>query len=387
MRAPAWVDGAVKITRVRGRGLESKKRIIITGGGTGGHIFPGIAIARELSKHPEVSVLYVGKEEGPESKWVPDSGFAFEGIRAASFPRGISVRLFTFWFEFARSLARAGRILEQFGPDAVFSTGGYVSVPVSLAASLKGIPVGLFEPNVVPGLAARFLALFSRGIFVGFEETLKRFSKRRTQWTGIPVREEIVTAEKAEARESFGLNPTTPTLLMLGGSQGAHSLNQHMTDVLKFLGEGEQPVQAILMTGWNDYRKTVDQLEKCAIKVVLRPFISNIHEAYAAADLVVARAGAMTCAEILSRGLPAVFIPYPHASGHQEMNARALEKAGSAVVITERELDEESLTRTMISLLSDKGKLEAMGEKARQMARLDAAEKIVAGLLALAEKK
>ncbi len=367
--------------------MESKKRIIITGGGTGGHIFPGIAIARELSKYPEVSVLYVGKEDGPESKWVPDSGFAFEGIRAASFPRGISARLFTFWFEFARSLARAGRILEKFGPDAVFSTGGYVSVPVSLAASLRGIPVGLFEPNVVPGLAARFSALFSKGVFVGFEETLKRFSKRRTQWTGIPVREEIVTAQKAKARESFGLNPSTPTLLMLGGSQGAHSLNQHMTDVLQFLGEGEQPVQAILMTGWTDYRKTVDRLEKCAIKVVLRPFISNIHEAYASADLVVARAGAMTCAEILSRGLPAVFIPYPHASGHQEMNARALEKAGSAVVITERELSEENLTRTLISLLSDEGKLEAMGEKARQMARLDAAEKIVAGLLALTEKK
>jgi UDP-N-acetylglucosamine--N-acetylmuramyl-(pentapeptide) pyrophosphoryl-undecaprenol N-acetylglucosamine transferase len=367
--------------------LELKKRIILTGGGTGGHIFPAIAIARELSNHPEVEVLYVGKQEGLESKWVPDAGFAFEGVVAGGFPRAFSTRLLTFWFELAQGLAQAGRIVGRFKPQAVFSTGGYVSVPVSLAAYFRGIPVGLLEPNVMPGLAAKFLSLFSRRIFVGFEDTLKRFSKRRTQWTGIPVREEIVTAEKTKARESFGLNPNTTTLLMLGGSQGAHALNQHMSDVIKFLGEGDQAVQVIMMTGWNDYRKAVDQLEKCPLKVVLRPFISNIHEAYAAADLVVARAGAMTCAEVLSRGLPALFIPYPHASGHQEMNARALETAGAAVVIIEKELEEEKLTRTLISLLSDEGKLKAMGEAAKKLSKPGAAVDIVKALLEMAETK
>ena len=363
-----------------------KKKIILTGGGTGGHIFPAIAIARELSKHPEVELLYVGKQEGLESKWVPDSGFAFEGVTASGFPRGLSVRLFTFWFEFAKGLAQASRIVGRFGPQAVFSTGGYVSVPVSLMAALRGVPVGLLEPNVAPGLAAKFLSFFSRRIFVGFEDTLKRFSKRRTQWTGIPVREEIVTADKIKSRESFGLNPGTTTLLMLGGSQGAHTLNQYMSDVIRFLGEGDQQVQVIMMTGWNDYRKVVDQLEKCPLKVVFRPFISNIHEAYAAADLVVARAGAMTCAELLSRGLPALFIPYPHASGHQEMNARALETAGAAVVITEKELEEEKLSRTLISLLSDKDKLKTMGEAAHKLAKPNAAADIVKNLLEMAEK-
>jgi UDP-N-acetylglucosamine--N-acetylmuramyl-(pentapeptide) pyrophosphoryl-undecaprenol N-acetylglucosamine transferase len=362
------------------------KKVIITGGGTGGHIFPGIAVARELTGHREVDVLFVGKAEGLESRWVPDAGFAFEGIRAVPFPRGLSVKLFTFWLDFARSLAQAGRVLKASRPDAVFSTGGYVSVPVSLAAALKGIPVALFEPNLVPGLAARFLSLFSRRIFVGFQDTLKRFSKRRTQWTGIPVREEIVTADKLKSRESFGLNPGTTTVLMLGGSQGAHALNQHMTEVIRFLGEGDQAVQVIMMTGWDDYRKTVDQLDKCALKVVLRPFLSNIHEAYAAADLVVARAGAITCAEILSRGLPALFIPYPHASGHQEMNARTLEKAGSAVVITERELNEEKLTQTLIALLSDEGRLKAMGEAAKRLAKPTAAADIVKGILEMTGK-
>ncbi len=367
--------------------MEPKKKIIITGGGTGGHIFPGIAIARELLRHPEAEVLYVGKEDGPESKWVPDSGFEFAGIRAAGFPRSLSVRLLTFWFGFAAGLARANGLIGRFKPDAVFSTGGYVSVPVSLMPALRGVPVGLLEPNVVPGLAARFLSLFSRRIFVGFEDTLRRFSKRRTQWTGIPVREEIITAEKSKARKSFGLNPDTTTLLMLGGSQGAHVLNQYMADVIQFLGQGERAVQVIMMTGWNDYRKVVDQLEKCALKVVLRPFISNIHEAYAAADLVVARSGAMTCAEVLSRGLPALFIPYPHASGHQEMNARALETAGSAVVILEKELEEEKLSRTLIALVSDEARLKAMGEAARKLAKPDAAKDIVKALLEMGGKK
>jgi len=370
-----------------GPDMGTQKRIILTGGGTGGHIFPAIAVARELSKHSEVELLYVGKKEGLESKWVPDSGFAFEGVTASGFPRGLSIRLLTFWVDLAKGLSQAFRIVGHFGPQAVFSTGGYVSVPVSLVAALRGVPVGLLEPNVAPGLAAKFLSFFTRRIFVGFQDTLKHFSKRRTQWTGIPVREEIMTADKAKARESFGLGLDTTTLLMLGGSQGAHTLNQYMSDVIQFLGEGDQSVQVIMMTGWNDYRKVVDQLEKCPLKVVLRPFISNIHEAYAAADLVVGRAGAMTCAETLSRGLPALFIPYPHASGHQEMNARALEKAGSAVVITERELEDEKLSRTLISLLSDKGKLKSMGEAALRLSKPQAAQDIVNSLLEMAEKK
>jgi UDP-N-acetylglucosamine--N-acetylmuramyl-(pentapeptide) pyrophosphoryl-undecaprenol N-acetylglucosamine transferase len=364
--------------------VGSKKKVIITGGGTGGHVFPGIAVARELLKHPGVEVLYVGKLNGPEAKWVADAGLTFQGIRASGFPRSFSTRLVTFWFDLGAGMAAAGRILGGFKPSVVFSTGGYVSVPVSVVAALKGVPVALLEPNVAPGLAARLLALFSKKIFVGFERTSKSFSKGKTIWTGIPVREEILTADKKAARKVFGLHPDTTTILMMGGSQGAKTLNQYMTEVVEFLGQGEQRVQVLMMTGWNDYQTVVDRMDKCPLKVVLRPFFSNIHEAYAAADLVVARSGAMTCAELLSRGLPAVFIPYPHASGHQEMNARVLETAGSAVVITEKQLEEEKLTQTLIALLADEDKLKAMGEKARELARPDAARDIAKQLLGLA---
>lgn len=362
----------------------AKKRILITGGGTGGHVFPGIAVARELLKHPEVEVLYVGKKDGPESKWVPEAGFAFEGITASGFPRSLSLRLLTFWFGFAAGFIRASRLVSRLKPAAVLSTGGYVSVPLSLASALRGVPLGLFEPNVMPGLAAKFLSLFSKRIFVGFEGTLARFSKKKAVWTGIPVREEIVNAEKAAARKAFGLNPDTTTILMLGGSQGAHALNQYMTDMIRFLGEGDHEVQVIMMTGWNDYKKVVDQLDKCHLKAVLRPFITNIHEAYAASDLVVARSGAMTCAETLSRGLAALFIPYPHASGHQEANARALEKAGSALVILERELEDEKLSQTILALLADPARLKAMGENAKKLAKPEAAEQITRELMEMA---
>jgi UDP-N-acetylglucosamine--N-acetylmuramyl-(pentapeptide) pyrophosphoryl-undecaprenol N-acetylglucosamine transferase len=201
------------------------------------------------------------------------------------------------------------------------------------------------------------------------------------------VREEIRTADKSESLKSFKLEPRATTVLMLGGSQGAHVLNQYMTDAIERLGQGYHQVQVIMMTGWTDYQTIVDRLEKCPLKVVLRPFFGNIHEAYAAADLVVARSGAMTCAESLSRGLPAVFIPYPHASGHQEMNARILEKAGSAVVITEKQLESEKLIETLDELLANPEKMRTMGEKASGLARPDASAKIVEALFELTEQR
>lgn len=359
-------------------------KVLITGGGTGGHVFPGIAVAKELLKDPAVEVLFAGKKGGVELRWVTEAGLQFQGVRASGFPRGLSFRLFTFWIDLVGGLLDAGKLLNEFKPSVVFATGGYVSVPVCLMAAAKGIPVALLEPNVAPGLAARVLGMFSKKIFVGFEGTAKSFSKGRTLWTGIPVREEIKTTSREQGLKAFGLKPEAVTLLMMGGSQGAHALNLYMTDSLEQLGRGSHPVQAILMTGWKDYQTLVDRLEKCPLKVVCRPFIGNIHEAYAAADLVVGRSGAMTCAEILSRGLPAVFIPYPHASAHQEKNARALEKGGSAVVIPEKQLESEALIRELDRLLAEPSALKAMGEKATKLGRPEAAELIVKNLKELA---
>ncbi|HET9868869.1 MAG TPA: glycosyltransferase, partial [bacterium] len=226
-----------------------RSRVLLTGGGTGGHVFPGIALAQELGRRGGVEVLYVGKQSGPESRWVPAAGLPFEGIPASGFPRELGPRLFTFWGDLVRGFARSRAILRRFKPQAVFSTGGYVSVPVSLAAWLSGVPVLLFEPNVAPGWAARILAFLSKRVFTGFRRTAETFASSKSVWTGIPVRREILEAQKGEALGHFGLDAQKTTLLLLGGSQGARALNHMMTGAIRELNEGEDPLQVLMMTG------------------------------------------------------------------------------------------------------------------------------------------
>jgi UDP-N-acetylglucosamine--N-acetylmuramyl-(pentapeptide) pyrophosphoryl-undecaprenol N-acetylglucosamine transferase len=355
-------------------------RIMVTGGGTGGHVFPGIAVAREVLKDPASEVLFVGKQDGPEGQWLKEQGIPFRGIRSAGMPRRLSVRWFTFAIDLLRGLLQAGTLLGRFRPQALFSTGGYASFPASLAAFLRGVPVFLLEPNVAPGLAAKAIGFFARRVFVGFETTLARFPRRRVVHTGIPVRGEILAAGRAESLKAFGLTEGSPTVLIFGGSQGAAQLNQAAADALRFIGEGPQPLQAILMTGRNDYQAIADTLERCPLKVALRQFIPNIHEAYAAADLVVSRAGAMTCAELTARGVPAVLVPYPHAGAHQEANARILERAGAAVTLLEKDLDGESLAEALLSILQDEARLRSMREASRAVGRPGAAADITAAI-------
>ncbi len=366
---------------------NEKVKVIITGGGTGGHVFPGIALAQELGRRPSVEVLYVGKLTGPESKWVTDRGLPFEGINASGFPRGLSLKLFTFWIDLLKGFSQAVGILKKFQPQVVFSTGGYVSVPVSVAAALKGIPVLLFEPNVTPGLAARVLSFFSSRVFTGFKKTSETFAKSKSVWSGIPVRREILEARKEEALKSFGLDGEKITLLLLGGSQGAHALNQMMSGAIQVLNDGVDPLQVLMMTGFSDYQWVLDETGKCALKVVLRPFFSDIQQAYAAADLVVARSGAITCAELLSRGLPSLLIPYPHASGHQEANARALEEAGAAEVLLEKDLQKGLLADRIHDLVAHPERLKTMGLKAREIYKEDASAMIAENLLEFASQR
>jgi len=362
-------------------------RVMITGGGTGGHVFPGVAVAREVLKDAESQVLYVGKDSGPEEGWLKEQKIPFQGIKASGFPRRLSLRLVTFWFDLAAGFFRAMGLVASFRPQAVFSTGGYVSVPLSLAALLRGVPVFLLEPNVEPGLAAKVIALFARRVFTGFEATLSRFPKERTRHTGIPVRQEILVADRSAARVVFGLAPDVPTVLFFGGSQGATNLNQMAADALKFIGEGSQPLQAILMTGRNDYQAIADTLERCPLKVVMMQFITNIHEAYAAADLVVSRAGAMTCAELTARGIPSILVPYPYAGAHQEKNARALEAAGAAEVRVEKDMDSGLLAEALLSILQDPVRLSAMRKAALAAGRPDAARAVVGAIRETVERK
>lgn len=363
--------------------MEKKRRILLAGGGTGGHVFPALAVARELLKRGDVEVRLVGRESGVESKWAAEAGVSFSGIPARGMPFALSPRMVPFLAALARGFAASRRILGSFRPEVVFATGGYVSVPVALAARLRGVPLYLLEPNVLPGRAACLLARLARVTFLGFAETAKHLPRRaRTVHTGVPVREEILRQDRAEARRALGLSPDAVVLLLLGGSQGSRTLNQAMADLVRFLAEGDRPVQVLFMTGWTEFRERAAQLEGCPLKLVLRPFFSDIHRAYAAADLLIARAGALTCAEACARGLPSVLVPYPHAGGHQEANARALERAGAAKVLSERDAVEGRLVPGVLSLLNDPGLLAAMADSARSLGREDAAAVVASRLLA-----
>jgi UDP-N-acetylglucosamine--N-acetylmuramyl-(pentapeptide) pyrophosphoryl-undecaprenol N-acetylglucosamine transferase len=362
-------------------------KLLVAGGGTGGHVFPGVAVA-QAAKRLGAETLFVGRRGGPEEKWLQDVRLPFRGLPASGMPRNLWPKP---WFRFAANqamgLVGAWGVLSDFKPDVVFSTGGYASASVSVAAALRGIPVILLEPNVRPGLAARFLAPFAKRVATGFEETQKSFSKGKVVWTGIPVREEILAATREKSLAAFGLREGAATVLLLGGSQGSRGLNTVLVEAVRFMGEGVQPAQFIFMTGRNDFQEMTDRLEKCPLKVVTRPFIANIHEAYAAADLVVGRSGAMTCAETAARGLAAVFVPYPYAEKHQEANAKALEKVGAAVVIDQKEAAEGKLLETLIALVNDREKLSAMGEASKKLGKPEAAETLAAMLKGLSESK
>jgi len=360
--------------------VEVKWRLLVAGGGTGGHVFPGISVA-ESARSLGAEVMFAGRKGGPEAAWVGDAGLAFRGLPASGMPRGVNPLSWALFFvNLARGLWGAFRLTGAFRPDAVFSTGGYASAAVSVAAFLRGVPVVLLEPNVKPGLAAKALSPFAKRVCVGFEEAAGKFPRNKTVVTGIPVRAAIREARREPSREAFGLPQKPLTVLLLGGSQGAHGLNLAFTEAVRYMGEGVQPAQFIFMTGRDDFRSVTGQLEGCTAKVVTRPFIANIHEAYAASDLLIARSGAMTCAEAASRGLPAIFVPYPHAGRHQEMNARALERAGAAVVVTQKEAVKGALLKALISLVNDRKRLLRMSEAARAWGRPDAARDI-AGIL------
>jgi UDP-N-acetylglucosamine--N-acetylmuramyl-(pentapeptide) pyrophosphoryl-undecaprenol N-acetylglucosamine transferase len=354
--------------------------LLVAGGGTGGHVFPGVAVA-QAARRLGAETLFVGRRGGQEEKWLENLHMPFRGLPASGMPRNLWPQAWAkFLGNFFRGLAGAWEVLSDFRPDVVFSTGGYASASVSVAAALRGIPVVLLEPNVRPGLAARFLAPFAKKVATGFEETQKCFSKRKVCWTGVPVREEILSAERARSLAAFGLTDGAITLLLLGGSQGSRGLNTVFVEAVRFMGEGVQPAQFIFMTGRNDFQEMTDLLEKCPLKVVTRPFIANIHEAYAAADLVVGRSGAMTCAEVAACGLPAVFVPYPYAEKHQEANAKALEKAGAALVIDQKEAAEGKLLEVLIALVNDRERLKAMGAAAQKAGKPEAAH-VLAGML------
>lgn len=363
-------------------------RFVIAGGGTGGHIYPALAIARALERQDATAtILFVGTEHGLESELVPHAGYPLQTIHLYGFQRRISWRNFQNVFWTVRSLWEVRKILRAFRPDAVIGTGGYVCGPVVWSAASAGIPTLIQEQNAFPGVTNRILSRVVDVAAVGYPEAAPKFAghKAHVVVTGNPVREDLLRETREDSCRHFGLRPDSPVLLITGGSQGARSVNQAALALHRHWA-GKKEVQILHITGQTDYNNIIHMLQAEGLPVhdgeagrVVVPYLHEMPKALAAACLVVSRAGAIGLAELTLRGIPSILIPYPYASeNHQEINARALEKNGAAVVIRDSELTGELLTATVEKLIADSEKLRSMAAAAAAMGTPRAADEIAA---------
>jgi len=345
-------------------------RAILAGGGTGGHVIPALAIAQELKQQFSAEVQFVGTARGIETRLVPAAGFPLRLIEVGALNRvTLKTRLKTF-FGLPAAVWEARRILAEFQPDVVIGVGGYASGPAMLAAIMKGLPTLAFEPNVVPGFANRVVARWASAAAVHFEETGKYF--RHAEVTGVPVRQAFFEIAGKSAA-------TRPTLLVFGGSQGAHAINQAMMQCLPELLKQTSQIHIIHQTGERDFSEVQAAYQRAAASAEVSAFLNDMPAFFARADLLLCRSGASTVAEITAAAKPAIFVPFPRAADdHQRVNAQALERAGAAVVLEETKLDDVWLVETISALLGDNVRLRQMSAAAGRLAHPRAAHDIAA---------
>ena len=340
-------------------------RVLIAGGGTGGHIIPALAVARELKARYAAEILFVGTARGMENRLVPQAGFELALVKVGALKNvSLATRLRTL-FDLPRAILQSRRIIRKFRPDVVIGVGGYASGPAMAAAILARVPTLAFEPNLVPGFANKVVGRWVSAGAVHFDQTRKYFRNARV--VGVPVRPEFfsVSAQAAD-------HP--PTLLVFGGSQGAHTINQAVTAAIPELQRRLPPLRVIHQTGERDFSIVQAAYSKVGFAAEVSPFIDNMPTAFALADLLVCRSGASTVAEVTAAGKPAIFIPFPRAADdHQRRNAEAIANAGAAVLIPESELTPQKLAQVVTELLSDPARLQAMAARARTLAHRDAA--------------
>ena len=354
-------------------------RVILAGGGTGGHVIPALAIARELRSRYAAECCFIGTSRGIETRLVPPSGFPLELIQEGALNQvSLATRIKTM-FGLPAAVWTSLQIVRKFRPDVMIGVGGYASGPAMLAAMLRRVPTIAFEPNVVPGFANRVVAPFVSAAAVHFEETKKFF--RNCHVTGVPVRPEFFAIPQRDLS-------SPPTLLIFGGSQGARAINQAMCAAATALRERIPSLRIEHQTGERDYDATVAAYEKLSIPVEVFKFIDDMPAMFARADLILCRSGASTVAEIAAAGKPSVFVPFPKAADdHQRRNAEAMQTADAAVMIEERDLTPEKLTDTLAGLLSNAVKLKAMSVAARGMAHPNATKDIAELAASFAARK
>ncbi|MFH1009150.1 MAG: undecaprenyldiphospho-muramoylpentapeptide beta-N-acetylglucosaminyltransferase [Candidatus Latescibacterota bacterium] len=360
----------------RGRNTGREVRVLLAGGGTGGHVFPALALADAIvACAPSARILFVGTERGMERTAVPESGYPMEMISVIGLRRRVSWEWLRFPVALAASLRQTRRIFRAFRPHLVIGTGGYVSGPVGFMARWFGLPLVIQEQNSYPGMTTRLLSGIADQVHLTFPESA-RFLLRKTniQVSGNPTRSDIGLVGRTVGRARLKLARNKPTVCVIGGSQGAHSINVALSEALDRLTASG--IQILWQTGKRDMAWASELSARYGDAVRPHEFV-EMPTVLGAADLILCRAGAMTLAEIARCGLPAIVVPYPHATAnHQEHNARSLVQSGAAELILDRELTGDRLAQRILALLKDRERLARMGRASRSLGRPMAAEHI-----------
>lgn len=364
----------------------SNPRVLIAAGGTGGHVYPAIAIADALrEERPGVDILFVGTKNHMEWHIVPEAGYNILSVWISGFHRRLTFKNLLFPVKLSVSLLQSFNIIRTFNPDVVISCGGYAAGPVGWVAARQGITLVIQEQNSYPGVTNRMLAKDASIIFTAFEDADDYFPKEKTKLAGNPVRSGLTKAEKETAYKAFDFDPEQPALLVLGGSGGAKAINEAMAANIKTL-HNELGLQIIWQCGkkyFDQFRNEVQAKQLQNLR--LKDFIKNIDEAYVVADLAVSRAGALSCSELALTGKPSILVPSPHVAGdHQTKNARSMVDEGAAELLKDSEI-KETLVELVGELIFDRERLQKMQQAALSLARPDAARDIAKEILKLAE--
>lgn len=363
-------------------------RIVLTGGGTGGHIYPALAVGKQaLQDIPGTSLLYIGTTKGLESKIVPAANIPFEAVEITGFKRKLSLDNVKTVLRFVKATSRSKELLRRFKPDVVVGTGGYVCGPVVYAAAKLGIPTLIHEQNVIPGLTNQFLSRYAKTVAVSFEDSVSHFAGRHVLFTGNPCATQVLQADRAAGYASLGIRPGEPIVLIFGGSRGAKALNEAVLAMLPGLGTLPD-VRFVFVTGESYYETIQEQLQSRGLPSNLQvlPYLHNMAQVLAASSLVVSRSGASTLAELTALGIPSILIPSPNVTNnHQEHNARSLAVAGAAEMVLEKELSGERLLNDIRAIITSRQRLDAMKQAALTLGKPESGSLIISELHRLAQ--
>ncbi|MEC2074696.1 undecaprenyldiphospho-muramoylpentapeptide beta-N-acetylglucosaminyltransferase [Metabacillus fastidiosus] len=353
-------------------------KVVVSGGGTGGHIYPALALINEMKRNDEnIEFLYIGTEKGLEKGIVERAGIPFQSIEITGFKRKLSLDNIKTVIRFLKGVSDSKKMLKQFKPDVVIGTGGYVCGPVVYAAAKLGIPSIVHEQNSLPGITNKFLAKYVDKVAICFSEAEKYFPADKVVLTGNPRASEVIGADGKKGKESLGLTNGKKSVLIFGGSRGARAINNAVLQMIPALKNKDYEV--VYVTGEVHYKNVMEKIEKMSSppNIIIKPFIHNMPDVLAGIDLIVSRAGATSLAEITALGLPSILIPSPYVTAnHQEVNARSLSDHDAAILLSEQALNGEVLLAQMDEILLNEQRLTQMAEASKKLGIPDAAKKL-----------